>query len=145
MYQSSGKYTTNVDILIVILDICLQQRPMFPVEVPEVYEPMVEQQHSSHLAPQPAPGWAPSKRSSKPVAPQSHHHHHHHSSSSNQLVVPGASHRQDKKEATQLSPVKKRVKEGTPPSGMYQLCNTRQYIATFTCKTFLIRYLHIAG
>lgn len=43
-------------------------------------------------------------------APPAHHHHHHH-------------HRQDKKDSVinttnQLSPVKKRVKEGTPPQGL---------------------------
>lgn len=42
-------------------------------------------------------------------APPAHHHHHHH--------------RQDKKDSiinttNQLSPVKKRVKEGTPPQGL---------------------------
>lgn len=45
-------------------------------------------------------------------APPAHHHHHHH--------------RQDKKDSiinttNQLSPVKKRVKEGTPPQGLINL------------------------
>lgn len=64
---------------------------------------------------------------------QQHHHGHHHN---HLLNVPGANHansqlRQDhrsdhraadgKKEQTQLSPVKKRVKESTPPSGKHFL------------------------
>lgn len=69
----------------------------------------------------------------QPAAAQHHHHSHHHS---HLLTVPSGSHlssqhRQDhrpehrtndgKKEQTQLSPVKKRVKESTPPSGMSEL------------------------
>jgi hypothetical protein len=115
---------------------------MFPVEVPEVYEPMVEQQHTNHhlappSAPAPAPGWAPSKRNTKvsqAAPPQAHHHHHHHhhtTSSSSHLTVPGSSggHRQDKKEATQLSPVKKRVKESTPPSGQLGARTIKFYLS----------------
>jgi len=64
-------------------------------------------------------------RSTKHIAPQSHHHH------SNYQQAPPAHHhhhhhRQDKKDtvintANQLSPVKKRVKEGTPPQGLIHL------------------------
>ncbi|XP_065343539.1 homeodomain-interacting protein kinase 2 isoform X2 [Cloeon dipterum] len=110
----------------------ISQRSMFPVEVSEVYDPMVEQQHAAtsvmqqahHLTPQQATQtWTASKRGNKSSSSQMHHHHHHQSSShhghhilsNNHLTVP-ISHRPDKKEATQLSPVKKRVKEGTPPS-----------------------------
>ncbi|XP_059483910.1 homeodomain-interacting protein kinase 2 isoform X2 [Neocloeon triangulifer] len=109
----------------------IPQRSMFPVEVSEVYDPMMEQQHAAnsvlqqqthHLAPpQSTQNWSSSKRGNKGSNSQLHHHHHqpshhgHHILSNNHLTVP-ISHRQDKKEATQLSPVKKRVKEGTPPS-----------------------------
>jgi len=111
----------------------IPQRSMFPVEVSEVYDPMMEQQHansmlqqqSHHLAPpQAMQNWSSSKRGNKGSINQSHHHHHqsshhgHYISSNNHLTVP-ISHRQDKKETTQLSPVKKRVKEGTPPSGIH--------------------------
>ncbi|KAJ8984613.1 hypothetical protein NQ317_006075 [Molorchus minor] len=79
------------------------QRPVFPVDVAaEVYNPaIVEHANTS---------WG--KRSSKTHhAQQSLHHNHHH------LMVPTHHRSQhDKKEQTQLSPVKKRVKEGTPPS-----------------------------
>jgi len=49
----------------------------------------------------------------------SHQQHGQHHSHSQLLTVPGSTHsRHDgKKEQTQLSPVKKRVKESTPPSG----------------------------
>lgn len=82
-----------------------EPRPVFPVDVTtEVYNPALVETTSS---------WNGSKRSSKNHHMQqsnSHHNHHH-------LMVP-AHHRSqhDKKEQTQLSPVKKRVKEGTPPS-----------------------------
>jgi homeodomain interacting protein kinase len=111
----------------------IPQRSMFPVEMSEVYDPMVEQQHNAnamlqqqqhHLAPpQVSQNWSTSKRGNKGSSNNQMHHHHHQSShhghyisSNNHLAVP-ISHRQDKKETTQLSPVKKRVKEGTPPSG----------------------------
>ncbi|XP_049826145.1 homeodomain-interacting protein kinase 2 isoform X4 [Aethina tumida] len=85
-----------------------EQRPVFPVDVTaEVYNQAIVEH--------PAPGnWgAPtSKRGSKNhhVGQSGSHHNHH-------LMVP-THHRShhDKKEQTQLSPVKKRVKEGTPPS-----------------------------
>lgn len=85
-----------------------EQRPVYPVDVAaEIYNPAVIE-HSSG-------GWtSSSKRSSKNhhhVQQGSLHHGHHH------LMVP-THHRshQDKKEQTQLSPVKKRVKENSPPS-----------------------------
>nr|CAD7207195.1 unnamed protein product [Timema douglasi] len=93
-----------------------EHRPVFPVDVgAEVYD-------SSGLV-DPHQAWAsskrgvPSKSSSHqlvpPPVPQptTHHHHHHH----HHLAVP-SDRGQDKKEPTQLSPVKKRVKESTPPS-----------------------------
>lgn len=109
----------------------IPQRSMFPVEVSEVYDPMMEQQHTAnamlqqqqhHLAPpQVSQNWSSSKRVNKGSSNNQHPHHHqssHHGHyiTNNHLAVP-ISHRQDKKETTQLSPVKKRVKEGTPPSG----------------------------
>ncbi|KAL1510089.1 hypothetical protein ABEB36_004744 [Hypothenemus hampei] len=93
-----------------------EQRPVFPVDVTtEVYNPAIMDHGGA--------SWStpPSKRSSRThhaqqqtggaAAPLQHHHHHH-------LMVPPPHHRSqhDKKEQTQLSPVKKRVKEGTPPS-----------------------------
>lgn len=56
-----------------------------------------------------APPQSHHHHSSYQQAPPAHHHHHHH--------------RQDKKDTVinttnQLSPVKKRVKEGTPPQGL---------------------------
>uniref|UniRef100_A0A1Y1N470 non-specific serine/threonine protein kinase n=1 Tax=Photinus pyralis TaxID=7054 RepID=A0A1Y1N470_PHOPY len=81
-----------------------EQRPVFPVDVAtEVYNPAIVE----HTAP-----WTSSKRSSKNhhmQQPSSHHGHHH-------LMVPTHRSQHDKKEQTQLSPVKKRVKESTPPS-----------------------------
>ncbi|XP_017767875.1 PREDICTED: homeodomain-interacting protein kinase 2 isoform X2 [Nicrophorus vespilloides] len=80
-----------------------EQRPVFPVDVAtEVYnQPIVEHPNGS---------WSSTKRSSKNHLPQSTHHGHH-------LMVPTHHRSQhDKKEQTQLSPVKKRVKESTPPS-----------------------------
>lgn len=61
-----------------------------------------------------APPQAHHHHSNYQQAPPAHHHHHHHH------------HRQDKKDTVisttnQLSPVKKRVKEGTPPQGLIQL------------------------
>ncbi|KAK5643997.1 hypothetical protein RI129_007842 [Pyrocoelia pectoralis] len=81
-----------------------EQRPVFPVDVAtEVYNPAIVE----HTAP-----WTSSKRSSKNhhMQPPSSHHGHHH------LMVPTHRSQHDKKEQTQLSPVKKRVKESTPPS-----------------------------
>ncbi|GLV35353.1 Homeodomain interacting protein kinase [Carabus blaptoides fortunei] len=100
-----------------------EQRPVFPVDVAtEVYNPsMVDHTSGS---------WTTSsKRGSKAshhhasIQQSSHHSHH--------LMVPTNHHRSqvDKKEQTQLSPVKKRVKESTPPSDQsnaYQNCNTRR-------------------
>lgn len=96
---------------------------MFPVDVAtEVYNPsMVDHTSGSWTS--------SSKRGSKAshhhasVQQSSHHSHH--------LMVPSNHHRSqvDKKEQTQLSPVKKRVKESTPPSDQsnaYQNCNTRR-------------------
>ncbi|KAJ8963916.1 hypothetical protein NQ314_005244 [Rhamnusium bicolor] len=83
-----------------------EQRPVFPVDVAtEVYNPAIVEHASS--------SWGTSKRSSKNHhIPQSNSHHNHH-----HLMVPSHHRSQhDKKEQTQLSPVKKRVKEGTPPS-----------------------------
>ncbi|XP_046395394.1 homeodomain-interacting protein kinase 2 isoform X5 [Ischnura elegans] len=83
-----------------------EQRPVFPVDVPQVYDSVVE--HSSQ-------SWSAPKRPTKNHgAPPSVAH-------TNHLTVPHVtcaqvSSRADKKEPTQLSPVKKRVKEGTPPS-----------------------------
>ncbi|CAH1174185.1 unnamed protein product [Phaedon cochleariae] len=96
-----------------------EQRPVFPVDVAaaaaaEVYNPMVEHAAAAAAAAA-AASWGASKRSSKGHHGQqggggSLHGHHH-------LMVPSHHRSQhDKKEQTQLSPVKKRVKEGTPPS-----------------------------
>ncbi|XP_018563810.1 homeodomain-interacting protein kinase 2 isoform X3 [Anoplophora glabripennis] len=83
-----------------------EQRPVFPVDVAtEVYNPAIVEHTGS--------SWGTSKRSSKNhhVQQSNGHHSHHH------LMVPSHHRSQhDKKEQTQLSPVKKRVKEGTPPS-----------------------------
>ncbi|KAJ8949716.1 hypothetical protein NQ318_013585 [Aromia moschata] len=89
-----------------------EQRPVFPVDVAaEVYNPaIVEHTNSS---------WG--KRSSKAhhAQPSTSHHNHHH------LMVPTHHRSQhDKKEQTQLSPVKKRVKEGTPPSEQINYAST---------------------
>ncbi|KYB27931.1 Homeodomain-interacting protein kinase 2-like Protein [Tribolium castaneum] len=83
-----------------------EQRPVLPVDVAtEVYNSAIVD-HSGST-------WGTSKRSSKNHHMQqsnSHHSHHH-------LMVPTHHRSQhDKKEQTQLSPVKKRVKESTPPS-----------------------------
>ncbi|CAH1370964.1 hypothetical protein MTP99_012457 [Tenebrio molitor] len=83
-----------------------EQRPVFPVDVAtDVY--------NSALVDHTGSTWGTSKRSSKNHHMQqsnSHHSHHH-------LMVPTHHRSQhDKKEQTQLSPVKKRVKESTPPS-----------------------------
>lgn len=96
-----------------------EHRPVFPVDVAatDVYQPSLVD-HQSAAAHQ----WPSSKRtvakapSQHLAAPQQtpHHHHHHHH---HHLTVQHA----PKKEPTQLSPVKKRVKEGTPPSGVNNL------------------------
>lgn len=81
-----------------------EQRPVYPVDVAaEIYNPAVIE-HSSG-------GWSSSsKRSSKNHHVQQSHGHHH-------LMVPTHHRSQhEKKEQTQLSPVKKRVKESSPPS-----------------------------
>ncbi|KAF5294896.1 hypothetical protein FQR65_LT10694 [Abscondita terminalis] len=80
------------------------QRPVFPVDVAtEVYNPTIVEHTAS---------WSSSKRSSKNhhIQPSGSHHGHHH------LMVPTHRSQHDKKEQTQLSPVKKRVKESTPPT-----------------------------
>ncbi|XP_071442211.1 homeodomain-interacting protein kinase 2 isoform X2 [Hetaerina americana] len=86
-----------------------EQRPVFPVDVPQVYDSVVE--HGSAQS-----GWSAPKRPTKnhgaPPPAVTH---------SNHLTVPHVAcapitTRSEKKEPTQLSPVKKRVKEGTPPS-----------------------------
>lgn len=85
-----------------------EQRSVYPVDVTtEIYNPtMIE--HSS------SGGWSSSsKRGSKShhIQQSNSHHGHHH------LMVPTHHRSQhDKKEQTQLSPVKKRVKESSPPS-----------------------------
>nr|XP_023030165.1 homeodomain-interacting protein kinase 2-like isoform X3 [Leptinotarsa decemlineata] len=94
-----------------------EQRPVFPVDVAtEVYNPTIVEHSSS--------SWGSSKRSSKNHHGQqsnSHHHNHHH------LMVPTHHRSQhDKKEQTQLSPVKKRVKEGTPPSEQINYTSNRR-------------------
>ncbi|KAG5883969.1 hypothetical protein JTB14_004176 [Gonioctena quinquepunctata] len=75
-----------------------EQRPVFPVEATEVYNPTIVE-HAGN-------SWGSSKRSSKNHHGQqmsSHHNHHH-------LMVPTHHRSQhDKKEQTQLSPVKKRT------------------------------------
>lgn len=84
-----------------------------------------------------------SKSSQQQSASQHHHHSHHHG---HLLTVPSGSHatsnqhRQEhrsdhrtadgKKEQTQLSPVKKRVKESTPPSGII-LTSSNAFITVF--------------
>lgn len=79
-----------------------EQRPVFPVDVSaDVYNQAIVE-HSGST-------WTSSKRSSKNHHMSSGHHSHH-------LMVPSHHRSQhDKKEQTQLSPVKKRVKESTPP------------------------------
>ncbi|KAK9870978.1 hypothetical protein WA026_009938 [Henosepilachna vigintioctopunctata] len=81
-----------------------EQRPVFPVDVAaEVYNSgIVDHSNGS---------WNSSKRSSKAhhVQQNAPHHHQHH------LMVPSHHRTHDKKEQTQLSPVKKRVKESSPP------------------------------
>lgn len=81
-------------------------------------------------------------RSTKHMAPPQSHHHH-----SNYQQAPPAHHhhhlhRQDKKDTVinttnQLSPVKKRVKEGTPPQGLIYYSFKHFYFMrnfTFTCR-----------
>ncbi|XP_030745549.1 homeodomain-interacting protein kinase 2-like isoform X3 [Sitophilus oryzae] len=93
-----------------------EQRPVFPVDVTtEVFNPALVEHTGS---------WSTSKRSSRPhhaQQPAPHHSHHH-------LMVPTHHRSQhDKKEQTQLSPVKKRVKEGTPPSEqLYSVGSSRR-------------------
>lgn len=95
-----------------------EQRPVFPVDVAtEVYNSGIVDHGSS--------SWNGSKRSSKNhhVQQSSSHHSHHH------LMVPSHHRNHDKKEQTQLSPVKKRVKESTPPSGQinYNVSSRRNH------------------
>lgn len=91
-----------------------EQRPVFPVDVTtEVYNPAIVE-HTTN-------SWGSSKRSSKThhIQQSNSHHNHHH------LMVPTHHRSQhDKKEQTQLSPVKKRVKEGTPPSEQLNYSNS---------------------
>ncbi|PSN29452.1 hypothetical protein C0J52_24770 [Blattella germanica] len=121
-----------------------EHRPVFPVDVAtEVYDPSLVDHHSGHHSSatvvSTSGSWAnkrglpknshhhtntqhnltgpPQQQQQQPQiqqAPQpAHHHHHHH----HHLTVPSHRSQQDaKKEPTQLSPVKKRVKEGTPPT-----------------------------
>ena len=141
-----------------------EHRPVFPVDVAtEVYDPSLVDHHSNHhssTAVVNASGsWTNKRGVSKTshqhnlvcppqqqqqqqpqlqhVSQPTHHHHHHHH---HHLTVPNHRSQQDaKKEPTQLSPVKKRVKEGTPPSGMCAWwCKTRslrEYCIIFKCKT----------
>lgn len=96
------------------------QRPVFPVDVTtEVqYNPAIVEHTNSSWG-------SSSKRSSKNhhVQQSNSHHGHHH------LMVPTTHHRSqhDKKEQTQLSPVKKRVKESTPPSEQMKYSNWRNH------------------
>lgn len=83
-------------------------------------------------------------RSTKHIAPPQSHHHH-----SNYQQAPPAHHhhhhhRQDKKDSVinttnQLSPVKKRVKEGTPPQGLINL-SFLYYQFLYFKKYFLTEY-----
>ncbi|XP_044749425.1 homeodomain-interacting protein kinase 2 isoform X2 [Coccinella septempunctata] len=81
-----------------------EQRPVFPVDVTaDVYNSGIVDHGST--------SWNVSKRSSKNhhMQQNSSHHLQHH------LMVPSHHRAHDKKEQTQLSPVKKRVKESSPP------------------------------
>ncbi|XP_045479156.1 homeodomain-interacting protein kinase 2 isoform X3 [Harmonia axyridis] len=81
-----------------------EQRPVFPVDVAaEVY--------NSGMVDHGSTSWNTSKRSSKNhhMQQNSSHHLQHH------LMIPSHHRSHDKKEQTQLSPVKKRVKESSPP------------------------------
>ncbi|XP_021942951.1 homeodomain-interacting protein kinase 2 isoform X4 [Zootermopsis nevadensis] len=119
-----------------------EHRPVFPVDVAaEVYDPSLVDHHSNHhpsAAVVNASGsWANKRGVSKnshhqhgltglpeqqQASQATHHHHHHHH---HHLTVPSHRSQQDaKKEPTQLSPVKKRVKEGTPPSDSVSGYNT---------------------
>lgn len=90
-----------------------EQRPVLPVDVAtEVYNSAIVDHGGS---------WGSSKRSSKNHHMQQNHHSHHH------LMVPTHHRSQhDKKEQTQLSPVKKRVKESTPPSEQINYSGSRR-------------------
>jgi len=126
-----------------------EHRPVFPVDVAtEVYDPSLVDHHPNHhssTAMVNASGsWTNKRGVSKTshqhnlvcppqqqqqqqpqlqhVSQPTHHHHHHHH---HHLTVPNHRSQQDaKKEPTQLSPVKKRVKEGTPPSDSVNGYNT---------------------
>lgn len=126
-----------------------EHRPVFPVDVAtEVYDPSLVDHHSNHHSsaavvnasgswtnkrgvsktshqhnlvcpPQQQPQQQPQLQHISQPTHHHHHHHHHH------LTVPNHRSQQDaKKEPTQLSPVKKRVKEGTPPSDSVSGYNT---------------------
>ena len=62
-------------------------------------------------------------------APHHHHYHHHH-----HLTVPRSN---DKKDA-QLSPLKKRVKEGTPPMGTYPVGSSYSMITLTLSYSFVL-------
>ncbi|XP_023719375.1 homeodomain-interacting protein kinase 2 isoform X5 [Cryptotermes secundus] len=125
-----------------------EHRPVFPVDVAtEVYDPSLVDHHPNHhpsaTVVNASGSWTNKRGVSKtmhhhtnsqhnlacPPQPQhqpqlqpAHHHHHHHH---HHLTVPNHRSQQDaKKEPTQLSPVKKRVKEGTPPSDSVNGYNT---------------------
>lgn len=104
--------------------------PVFPLDVAsaDVYDP------SNLVDSGAAAAWSSSKRSvaKAPSSTTSHHQHalaaaaaaaaaaaqqHHQHQTNHHLTVPR--HHDTKKDNTQLSPVKKRVKEGTPPSGSF--------------------------
>lgn len=110
-----------------------EQRPVFPVDVAaEVYNPSIMDHAGS---------WGGSKRSSRAhysqqtVPPHNHHHLMVRFCAQNLefptlmqagfQVPPHHRSHHDKKEQTQLSPVKKRVKEGTPPSETYTSSSRR--------------------
>lgn len=116
-----------------------EHRPVFPVDVAaEVYDPSLVDHHSNHHSSatvvNASGSWTNKRGVSKNLHHQhsltgppeqqqtsqaTHHHHHHHH---HHLTVPSHRSQQDaKKEPTQLSPVKKRVKEGTPPTGLLAL------------------------
>lgn len=119
-----------------------EQRPVFgPVDVAAAAAAADIQYHTGNhggLTMTTDHGGWPSSSSSSSSKRNSKHHsssaiqqHSHHSSSHHHLMVPNHHRSQhDKKEQTQLSPVKKRVKESTPPSeqigSSYQNCNSRR-------------------
>lgn len=69
-----------------------------------------------------------------PSIPHHHHYHHHH-----HLTVPRSN---DKKDA-QLSPLKKRVKEGTPPIGMFAVTNLFKLMLLVSANAFTYIYSHL--